>query len=247
MPVASWTLRPNEWPASPNNCPKNHPVWGRSSGSLRLGEAGVQRRLQEVTKAAGKIAAQPVPPWDYEAYLEYSRNGVRGNGERMMNARKAGLHVLVLAERSHGRSYLPAISRLLQALSTQPTGTWPAHDKDLRNFRGQRFEVDLLPPTQPANWPKRSTCWATNWTARPDGGAGYRAATRTAPCAPATRPGGKDHLAQGRPQLERGVHQRVTGTALALLPNREDRAVFVGGRGALHPQRSAVSRLTATR
>jgi hypothetical protein len=134
--VASLTQQLPEKPSGLGPACQDRSAWGR---------ADVQRRLQEVTKAAEKISAQPVPAWDDEAYLDYSRNGVRGNGERMMNARKAGLHVLVLAECSQWTgSYLPAISRLLQALSTQPTWTWPAHDKDLRNFRRQRFEVDLF-------------------------------------------------------------------------------------------------------
>jgi len=196
------------------------------------GQADVQRRLQEVTKAAGKIAAQPVPPWDDEAYLEYSRNGVRGNGERMMNARKAGLHVLVLAECSQwAGSYLPSISRLLQALSTQPTWTWPAHDKDLRNFRGQRFEVDLF-AADTANELAQALYLLGDKLDGPT-----RKMVRDtvvqrvlAPVRASYETGGKDHWWLKADHNWNAVCLKgVTGTALALLPNREDRAVFVAG------------------
>lgn len=102
-------------------------------------------RLAPLNKEAEKLLKQPFPAWDDNAYLEYSRNGSRPNGERMMNARKAWLYPLVIAEclGNKGR-FLPAIERTLTELNTQPTWTWAAHDKGLRNFRNRDYEVDLL-------------------------------------------------------------------------------------------------------
>lgn len=102
-------------------------------------------RLAALSKEAEKLLKQPFPAWDDNAYLEYSRNGSRPNGERMMNARKAWLYPLVIAEclENKGR-FLPAIERTLAELNAQPTWTWAAHDKNLRNFKNRDYEVDLL-------------------------------------------------------------------------------------------------------
>ena len=113
----------------------------------RVAWAGPQlaARIQPVIAAADKLLASPFPSWNDDAYLEYSLQGTRPNGERMMNARKAWLYPLVLAECAQWQGrYLPAIEHALRELNAQPTWTWPAHDKGLRNFRQHDFEVDLL-------------------------------------------------------------------------------------------------------
>lgn len=111
-------------------------VWGRSETSTRL---------KSVIDAADKLLDQNFPAWDDRLYLEYSERGIRPNGERMMNARKAWLYPLVLAEcvTNTGR-YIPSIEKVLNELDEQPVWNWPAHDRNLRNFRNHDFEVDLL-------------------------------------------------------------------------------------------------------
>ncbi|MDQ8023303.1 MAG: hypothetical protein REI94_15810 [Moraxellaceae bacterium] len=101
-------------------------------------------RVQGVVAAADKLLGQPFPSWDDDAYREFSRNGQRVRGERMMNARKAWLLPLVLAEclQWDGR-YREALATTLRELATQPSWSWPAHDKSLRNLRGD-YEVDLF-------------------------------------------------------------------------------------------------------
>ena len=221
--VASLIQQLPEKPSGLGPACQDRSAWGRSD---------VQRRLQDITKAAEKIAAQPVPAWDDEAYLDYSRNGVRGNGERIMNARKAGLHVLVLAECSQwAGSYLPAISRLLQGLSTQPTWTWPAHDKDLRNFRGQRFEVDLF-AADTANELAQTLYLLGDKLDGPTRKMVRDAVMQRvlAPVRASFEAGGKDHWWLKADHNWNAVCLKgVTGTALAMLPDREDRAVFVAG------------------
>lgn len=111
-------------------------AWGRPE---------LAQRLAAVIKDAEKRLNQTFPAWDDAAYLEYSRNGRRPNGERMMNARKAWIYPLVLAEcvEYKGR-FLPAIERTLSELAAQPTWTWAAHDKNQRNFRDRNHDVDLF-------------------------------------------------------------------------------------------------------
>jgi hypothetical protein len=109
------------------------------------GSDAVRARAAAVVADAPRLAERPMPAWDDDAYLDYSRTGQRPRGERMMNARKAQLYPLVLAEcvQWQGR-YVAAIERALLALSEQPTWTWPAHDVSLRNFRDRQYDVDLM-------------------------------------------------------------------------------------------------------
>jgi hypothetical protein len=109
------------------------------------GSDTVRARTAAIVADAPRLAEQPMPAWDDDAYLDYSRSGQRPRGERMMNARKAQLYPLVLAEcvQWQGR-YVAAIERALLALSQQPTWTWPAHDVNLRNFRDHQYDVDLM-------------------------------------------------------------------------------------------------------
>lgn len=102
-------------------------------------------RTKDLRRSAEKLLSQNFPPWDQELYLEYSRKGTRPNGERMMNARKAWLYPLVVAECVEGKGrFLAAIERTISEIVDQPTWTWPAHDKSLRNLRDHNYEVDLL-------------------------------------------------------------------------------------------------------
>ena len=105
----------------------------------------IAQRTLAVRREAEKLLGKDFPRWDEAAYLEYSQKGTRPNGERMMNARKAWLYPLALAEcvENQGR-FLPALERAMLELDDQQSWTWPAHDRDLRNLRRHDFEVDLL-------------------------------------------------------------------------------------------------------
>ena len=86
-----------------------------------------------------------MPAWDDEAYLEFSRNGVRPPGERMINRRKGRLSYLVWAECIENRGeYVPAIEYTLRELISHRSWVLPAHDRSLDNFYGRRYHVDLV-------------------------------------------------------------------------------------------------------
>ena len=107
--------------------------------------ANIEDRTTEVRRIAEKLLKQDFPAWDQDLYLEYSSKGIRPNGERMMNARKAWLYPLTVAECVEGKGrFIPAIERTITELVEQPTWTWPAHDRTLRNLRDHNYEVDLL-------------------------------------------------------------------------------------------------------
>lgn len=63
----------------------------------------------------------------------------------MMNARKAWLFPLVIAECiRNDNSYIPAIEKTLSELNIQPAWNWPAHDRQLKTYTKKEYEVDLV-------------------------------------------------------------------------------------------------------
>ena len=93
---------------------------------------------------AEQFIASPLPPWNNDAYLRYSRDGDRREGEAMLGRHNGQLTPLVLAECSDWKGrFLPRIAEELDAISTEPSWTLPAHDPKLVNFHGTRYYVDL--------------------------------------------------------------------------------------------------------
>lgn len=185
-------------------------------------------RLGEVRKAADKLLTQDFPPWDEEAYLDYSRNGQRPRGERMMNARKAWLYPLVLAEcGEYAGRYLPAIERALDGLLSQPTWTWAAHDKDLRNLRQRKYEVDLL--AADTAFDLAQTLYLLEARLQPATRERLRAALEKRVFAPlrASFANGADHWwLQADHNWNAVCLSGVVGAALTVLPDPRDRALF---------------------
>ncbi len=84
------------------------------------------------------------PAWCDEAYLDFSRTGLRPRGEAMMSARHRRLSPLVWAECLENRGrFIPAIEQALREYLSEPSWTLPAHDRDLSNFHGTLHKVDL--------------------------------------------------------------------------------------------------------
>ncbi len=87
-------------------------------------------------------AEPPVLPDDL--FLEFSRNGNRANYERPYSDIQTRLVSLVLAEcvEYQGR-FLPAIDKYVQAICNLRCWTMPAHDRNLDGFNGKLQIVDL--------------------------------------------------------------------------------------------------------
>ena len=99
---------------------------------------------QDDVQRAEEFIASPLPPWNDQAYLRYSRDGDRREGERMLGRHNGQLTPLVLAECSQWNGkFLPRIAEELDAISAEPSWTLPAHDPQLLNFHGTRYYVDL--------------------------------------------------------------------------------------------------------
>ena len=98
-----------------------------------------------VMERAEEVLNTEMPPWDDDLYLEFSRNGVRPPGEKMLNARKSRLAPLVWAEcmENKGR-FVPKIESTLRELISHRSWILPAQDTYLNVFYGKKHEVDLV-------------------------------------------------------------------------------------------------------
>jgi hypothetical protein len=97
-----------------------------------------------VTKAE-ELAKKTFEPLPDELYLEYSRNGNRTRYERVFFDKLATFRKLVVAEciENQGR-FLPAIEALVASYAADKSWVLPAHDGDLKNFEGREISIDLF-------------------------------------------------------------------------------------------------------
>ncbi|MFO7958593.1 MAG: heparinase II/III family protein [Candidatus Brocadiia bacterium] len=97
-----------------------------------------------VVSRAERHLTEPMPEMTEDLYLDFSRTGRRDPGQRVIRARRRRLGDLALAEclEDKGR-FLPAFERAVRELCAEPTWVLPAHDGDLRNYRGERTDIDL--------------------------------------------------------------------------------------------------------
>lgn len=107
---------------------------------------GLARREEwsGVMSRAERHLGEPMPEMTERLYLDYSRTGRRQPGQRVIRARRGRLRDLALAEclEDEGR-FVPAFERAVRELCSEPTWVLPAHDRDLRNYRGERTDIDL--------------------------------------------------------------------------------------------------------
>lgn len=112
--------------------------------SDRAAWATAALHYQKSVQEAETLIASPLPAWDDNAYLHYSRTGDRLVGEAMINAHDGQLGPLVLAECSEWKGrFLPRIAEQLEAIAAQRSWTLPAHDAKLENFSGTRYYIEL--------------------------------------------------------------------------------------------------------
>jgi len=100
--------------------------------------------LHKFIGQAEKRLSESFPGWNDDDYLDFSRKGGRGRGEKMENARHGWLPALVFAEclEDKGR-FLPLINQILSEYAKEPTWTMPAHDKNLTSHHGTDYFLDL--------------------------------------------------------------------------------------------------------
>lgn len=105
-------------------------------------------KAKEWLEEAAAMVKKPMPPFVDSLYLHLNATNVRLPGEKMMNARYNYVFKLVLAEclENKGR-YMRAIENGIIALCNQNPWSIPAHDRSLQNYNGTDYYVDLVVAT----------------------------------------------------------------------------------------------------
>jgi len=184
----------------------------------------------EIARAEA-ILQTPFPAWSDDAYLTYTRTGSRKEGEKMLHDRQGELDPLVLAECAEGRGrFIARIATVLDGLAAQKSWTLPAHDPRLTSYNGTRYFVELNSADL------AHTIAETLYLL----GDKLPESTRTHAMAALDQrifaPMRATYVAdKGQTWLHNTANwnavclKGVTGAALAVLPSREDRALFVAG------------------
>jgi len=101
-------------------------------------------QFKRVVREAERLMARPIPETTDELYLDFSETGNRTRYQRVWSQRHSRFPALVLAECIENRGrFLPAIEEAVRAVCEEKTWVYPAHDRSLRNFRGEAIEIDL--------------------------------------------------------------------------------------------------------
>jgi len=106
--------------------------------------------LAESDAFAGVIARaealldDPIPDLPDDLFLDFSRTGNRSRWQRVNSRRDGRVNSLVLAEciENKGR-FVPAFEELARAFASERTWMMPAHDRSLTNFNGESIDIDL--------------------------------------------------------------------------------------------------------
>lgn len=178
---------------------------------------------------AERSLKEGMPPFVDSLYLHLNKTGVRLPGENMLNARYHHVFRLALAEciENKGR-FVPAIRKGIEELCAQKPWSIPAHDRNLNNYYGRDYYVDLVVATAgnslaqclyilddklPAETRALAQCAFREKIFRPI----FRCLEETKPFYWFTITNNWNSVCLAG----------VTGAALALLPDKEERAYFV--------------------
>ncbi|GGA62002.1 hypothetical protein GCM10011507_11930 [Edaphobacter acidisoli] len=196
-------------------------------------------QFQPQIAQAESMLTEPFPAWSDDAYSDYLRTGSRTRGNQMLAAREHWLAPLVLAECAEGRGrFLPRIAMVLDQLSTQPTWNEAANDADLRDFGTPLYRqtISLDSATLGQNIAEAFYLIGDQLPAE------TRQHIQTAleqriytPMRAALTPGHGYWWMTRDSNWNAVCLDGVTGAALAALPSREDRALFVAAAQLYSP------------
>lgn len=202
------------------------PIADRAAWERFAAETAEMKILERATA----LLEEPIPEQPDDLYLEFSRNGNRTRWERVSSQRRGRVSTLVLAEcvENKGR-FLPAIEAILEALCAERTWVMPAHDAKLTNFHGTQVTIDL--GSSGLAWNLATADWLLGDRLQPAIRQRLRERLRHFILDP--------YLAtlDGKRNADWWMHTTsnwnsvclagVTGTALAQIESREERARFV--------------------
>jgi hypothetical protein len=189
-----------------------------------------QPAFRKVLETATKQLGEPLPQTSDDLYLEFSRTGNRTKWQDVQAKRQIRLDQSVLAEclENKGR-FLPMFRETLRSISDEQTWVMPAHDGGLANFKGKATDIDLA--SSRLAWVLATADWLL--------GNRLDASTREL-----IRTQVRQRVLVPFREMVEGRHRRnwwltgsnnwnavclagVTGSALALIEPREERAYYV--------------------
>ena len=218
-----------EKPSAPGASISDRAVWDRLAAT-----AGGKRIL----KTANAELKNEIPDCPDALYLEFSTpgNGNRTHYEKPYFARTRMLQRLVLGEclENKGR-FLPKIVECVETLCAERSWTMPAHDRSLAAFRGEQMNVDLGGAHRALAL--ASALAVLDGALLPETVAKARAELERRTFAPVRRccqaKNEKECRPmwwfQGRANWTAVCHSCVVRAALAVLEDRNGRAIFVEG------------------
>ena len=102
------------------------------------------KAYKNVIPGAVKILSTPIPDQPDDLFLDFSRTGNRTRWQAVAGRRRSRIPTLVLAEclENKGR-FVAAFEEIIRAVCAERTWVMPAHDRTLRNFKGEAIDIDL--------------------------------------------------------------------------------------------------------
>jgi hypothetical protein len=191
--------------------------------------------LQGFVAQAEQILGVPLPAFDEQAYLQFSRSGDRKAMEQNLHSRMDQLIPLVLAECAEYRGrFVPRIAEVMDSLAAMPSWTLSAHDPRLLNLYGVSYSVDLNAADMADNLAEALYLLGTKI---PEATHKHVMAEMQehvfGPMRKSFEQGNRAENHSGNWWLYADMNwnavclKGVTGAALAVLPDVEDRALFV--------------------
>lgn len=182
-----------------------------------------------VIQEAEKLLTTPLPEQPDELFLEYTRIGNRTNWEGVAFARRERIKTLVEAEclENKGR-FLPELEKTIRALAAEHTWVFPAHDGGLGNFKGTGVTIDLF--SSGLAWSLSDADWLLGDKLSPEVRKLIRAKAQAWIFTPYRRmlAGEQSPYWLANPNNWSAVCLAgVTGTALALIESRQERARYI--------------------
>jgi hypothetical protein len=93
---------------------------------------------------ARATAARPLPDSPDDLYLDYSKTGNRDRWQKVAGQRRGRVSTFALAEcLENGGRFLAPLEQVIRAICAERTWVMPAHDGKLDNFNRRTMEMDL--------------------------------------------------------------------------------------------------------
>ena len=188
------------------------------------------RSFRSLVGRAEGLMKEPLPDQPDDLYLDYSRTGNRSRWQRVAGQRRSRITTFTLAEclESKGR-FLPPLAAVVRAVCEEKAWVYPAHDRSLANFKGRVIDVDLA--SSALGWNLATADSLLGDSLEPDVRKLIRDHCQRRVIKPfrdmAAGKRKRNWWMTGTNNWNAVCLAGVTGTALAMVDSREQRALFV--------------------